>query len=104
MKKAVGNKLSHMPDANECESVSGRLKALAHPQRLQIVFRLIMQGESNVGMLQESLELAQSTLSQHLGRLLSANIVSRRKQGTEAYYSIADERVVRSLEAFCSKE
>lgn len=89
-----------MPDNNECEAIAGRLKALAHPQRLQIVFRLIQHGESNVGMMQEALELAQSTLSQHLGRLLAAGIVSRRKQGTEAYYSISDERVINALEAF----
>ena len=72
------------------------LKALAHPQRLCIVKSLCEKGTLNVGDMQHCLGEAQATVSQHLSRLKAANIIEGRREGTNVYYSICDDRV-RSL-------
>lgn len=69
------------------------LKALAHPQRLCIVKTLCEKGESNVTDMQNCLDEAQSKVSQHLSKLKAANIIVGKREGTNIYYSISDERV-----------
>ena len=72
------------------------LKALAHPQRLCIVKTLCEKDHLNVGDMQHCLGEAQATVSQHLSKLKTANIIVGNRKGTNVYYSISDERV-RSL-------
>lgn len=72
------------------------LKALAHPQRLCIVKTLCEKGHLNVGGMQHCLGEAQATVSQHLTRLKAAKIITGRREGTNIYYFISNERV-RSL-------
>ena len=69
------------------------LKALAHPQRLCIVKALCEKDHLNVGDMQHCLGEAQATVSQHLTRLKAARIITGRREGTNIYYSISDERV-----------
>lgn len=70
------------------------LKALAHPVRLCIVKGLIEKGECNVTHMQACLDVPQSTVSQHLQKLKSANIISGVRNGLEINYKICDQRVV----------
>ena len=72
------------------------LKALAHPQRLCIVKTLCEQDHLNVGDMQHCLDEAQATVSQHLSKLKATKIIVGKREGTNVYYSISDERV-RSL-------
>jgi len=67
------------------------LKALSNPVRLCIVRELIKRGECNVSSMQNCLELSQSTVSQHLGRLRDMGIITCERKGTEVYYRIANE-------------
>ena len=70
------------------------LKALAHPVRLCIVKGLIEKGECNVTHMQACLDIPQSTVSQHIQKLKSANIISGVRNGLEINYRICDQRVV----------
>lgn len=70
------------------------LKTLAHPTRLCIVKGLIEKGECNVTHMQSCLAIPQSTVSQHLQKLKSANIIVGVRNGLEINYQICDQRVV----------
>lgn len=73
------------------------LKALAHPVRLCIVKGLITKGTCNVTHMQGCLDIPQSTVSQHVQKLKSANIISGVRNGLEINYSICDQRVVKLI-------
>ncbi|MBN2208454.1 MAG: winged helix-turn-helix transcriptional regulator [Candidatus Coatesbacteria bacterium] len=74
------------------ERISETLKALAHPARLEIVAGLL-KNECNVAQIQKALGLPQSTISQHLRILKSANIIKGRREGTKTCYKVIDARV-----------
>jgi DNA-binding transcriptional ArsR family regulator len=78
----------------EMEEKASLLKLLAHPIRLCILRGLIRDGENNVSFMQDCLDVAQSTLSQHLSKLRLAGIVKSERRGTEIFYSVANEEVV----------
>jgi DNA-binding transcriptional ArsR family regulator len=72
------------------------LKTLANDNRLLILCTLL-EGEQNVGELNEKLALSPSALSQHLAWLREAELVSTRRQSQSIYYQIADERVMKIM-------
>lgn len=74
--------------------LSDILKAIAHPVRLCIVKGLIEKGECNVTHMQSCLDMPQSTVSQHLQKLKSANIIIGVRNGLEINYKICDQRVI----------
>ncbi len=67
------------------------LKALSNPVRLCIVRELLEKDTCNVTAMQNCLQLSQSTVSQHLGRLRDLGIISGERRGTEVYYRITSE-------------
>ncbi len=82
------------------DNLADILKALAHPQRLCIVKTLCEKGHSNVTDMQNCLGEAQSTVSQHLSKLKSAKIIVGKRDGTNIYYSIHDEKMQKLLQSF----
>jgi ArsR family transcriptional regulator, zinc-responsive transcriptional repressor len=75
------------------------LKNMAHPVRLCILVKLLRDGPCNVGGLQGCLDVTQPTISQNLGKLKAAGIVSAERNGKEVIYRISDEPVRRIIEA-----
>lgn len=76
------------------------LKALAHPIRLCIVRGLLTEEGCNVSKMQGCLDIPQSTLSQHLGKLRDLKILESRRNGVEMnYYVVNDDaiEIVKSL-------
>ena len=73
------------------------LKAIAHPVRLCIVRRLWREGSCNVTAMQGCLDMPQSTVSQHLGKLRQAGIIEGEHRGLEVFYSLKDERIRRIM-------
>jgi len=76
------------------------LKALSNPIRLCIVRELLQCDACNVSSMQNCLQMSQSTVSQHLGRLRDLGIISGERKGTEVFYRvISDEaaEVIRVL-------
>lgn len=61
-------------------------KALADPTRLRLL-RLLDAAELHVNELVEVLELPQPTVSRHLGVLLRAGLVTRRRDGQWTFYT-----------------
>ncbi|MED2737167.1 metalloregulator ArsR/SmtB family transcription factor [Bacillus toyonensis] len=69
------------------EEKAEMLKLMGHPVRLKMLQGLI-NGPKNVSTIQSELDLPQSTISQHLGKLKSAKIVSSDRKGLEIFYQV----------------
>src|SRR5215204_4975619 len=95
----AGYRKHHLPEA-ALEKVAERFKALSEPMRLRLVYAL-MDGEKTVSQLIEETGGLQANVSKHLGILLDAGILGRRKEGTSAYYRITDETVFELCELVC---
>jgi DNA-binding transcriptional ArsR family regulator len=82
------------------------LKAIANRHRLLILCEL-HKGERSVTRLLETLDLSQSSLSQHLARLRKDQIVKTRRESQTIYYSLADSSVTRIIstlyDIYCSE-
>src|SRR4051794_12330140 len=66
-------------------------RALAHPMRVRILCRLL-DGKISVAGLEGELGLRQPSLSQQLGQLRDAGIVTTRQAARSVYYRLADQR------------
>jgi len=62
------------------------LTALANPTRLAIM-TIIQYRECSVGQICGAVDLSQSAVSQHLGKLRTAQLVTARKDAQNVYYS-----------------
>jgi ArsR family transcriptional regulator len=82
--------------------LSERFKALGEPARLQLLAEL-RDGERSVSELAASTRLGQANVSKHLQQLCAAGFISRRKEGTFAYYALADEEVFQLCDAMCGR-
>jgi DNA-binding transcriptional ArsR family regulator len=82
------------------EMIAARLRVIGDPSRIRILDQL-RDGELSVTALSERLETSQQNVSKHLGILLQAGIVGRRKEGTSALYSVADDSVFELCEQIC---
>jgi len=81
--------------------VAARFKALADPGRLAIL-SCLQDGEKSVSELVEATGRSQPNVSQHLSSLARAGFVSCRRDGTFAFYRIADPYVARICESVCN--
>lgn len=59
--------------------------------------------EMNVSELVAATSANQANISKHLGILLDAGVVSRRKDGLLAIYRIADESIFELCDTVCSR-
>ena len=88
------------------ERVAERFRVLGEPMRIRLL-EAMRDGEMSVHDLQEATGASQQNVSQHLGVLLRAGIVSRRKEGNFSLYSIADppssRSATRSAAAFAAR-
>ncbi len=73
-------------------------KALGHPARVRVL-ELLVDGERPVSELLAETGLEPSHLSQHLGVLRRAAVVTGRRDGAGAYYQLADPSIVEMLAA-----
>ena len=65
------------------------MKALSDPNRVKLL-KMLQKGEMCVCKIQDALGIAQPTVSKHLKILEDAGLVSRRKEGLWAHYSLTD--------------
>lgn len=70
---------------------------LSNSTRLSILLLLARQGEMRVGELVETLHAPQPRISDHLRCLAWCGYVQVRREGRNAYYSVADQRVMEML-------
>lgn len=80
------------------------LKTMAHPVRLCLLVKLMQDGSCNVGGLQDCLDVAQPTISQHLGKLRAAGIVTAQRNGKEMIYRIGEPSIRAILHAILNEK
>ena len=81
------------------DKASALLKAIAHPDRLQIV-NILINGEFNVGELAKLLGTGKSITSQQLSILKLAGVLKSRRDSNKTYYFLANDsikRIVKSI-------
>jgi DNA-binding transcriptional ArsR family regulator len=82
------------------EPVAERLRLLADATRLRIL-NVLRQGESTVVAIVDRVGASQPNVSRHLALLLRAGIVTRRPEGRNVHYRVADPFVDQICEAIC---
>lgn len=69
------------------------LGAIANERRLQLLCRLVADGEATVTSLAQGVGLSQSATSQHLGRMRDEGLVAFRRDSQTLWYRVADQRI-----------
>ena len=88
-------------DRAQAEAAVEMLKAFAQPQRLMIL-SCLLAGERAVGEIGAATDIRQPALSQQLAELRRKALVRARRQGTQMFYALADDKIrdcMRSMEA-----
>jgi DNA-binding transcriptional ArsR family regulator len=80
--------------------VARRFAVLAEPMRLRLVHALF-EGERNVNALVAEIGGTQANISRHLQTLTQAHVLSRRKEGLQVFYAIADPSIYKLCELVC---
>jgi DNA-binding transcriptional ArsR family regulator len=92
--------LPHPLPAPLIERIAERFRVLGEPMRIALL-EALREGEATVTDLQEATGTSQQNVSKHLGVLLRAGIVGRRRKANFAVYSIADPAVFSLCEEVC---
>lgn len=74
------------------------LKSLGNQRRLEILVCLSEQ-ELSVGQLERKIQISQSALSQHLGRLRRDDIVTTRREAQTIFYSLYSDNILKLLKS-----
>lgn len=82
--------------------IANRFRILSDPMRLKILHTL-GEAEMNVSELVEATGAGQANVSKHLGVMMDAEIVLRRKEGLNSYYKIADETIFELCDVVCAR-
>jgi DNA-binding transcriptional ArsR family regulator len=72
-------------------------QGLADPTRILLLYAL-NEGPRRVTDLVEALDQPQPTVSHHLKILRERGLVAAEREGTAAYYSLTDARVIKALD------
>jgi ArsR family transcriptional regulator len=80
--------------------IARRFALLAEPMRLRLLHTLFA-GEMNVNALVEASGGTQANVSRHLQALAEAGVLSRRKEGLQVFYAIADPSIFELCELVC---
>ncbi|MEQ8384903.1 ArsR/SmtB family transcription factor [Coleofasciculus chthonoplastes] len=84
------------------QQVSEYFSILSEPMRLRLL-NLLREGEKCVQELVEATETSQANVSKHLKVMLQAGILSRRTEGTSAYYKVEDELIFDLCNLVCDR-
>ena len=82
----------------ECDKIIPFLKVVSNTTRLKILC-ILNQGELRVGEIQQLLGAKQSYISQQLKYLKNAGYLSSRREGTQIYYKLIDQKFSKILDA-----
>jgi DNA-binding transcriptional ArsR family regulator len=82
--------------------VAEQFRALGEPSRLRLM-NLLFDGEQTVGDLVDRSQLSLANVSKQLGLLHRAGWVTRRKDGLNVRYALADARTVELCALMCSR-
>lgn len=84
------------------QQVAEYFSILSEPMRLRLL-NLLRDQERCVQELVEATETSQANVSKHLKVMLQAGILSRRSEGTSAYYRVEDELIFELCNLVCDR-
>lgn len=84
------------------QQVAEYFSVLGEPMRLRIL-NLLRDGEKCVQDLVEATETSQANVSKHLKVMVQAGILSRRTEGTQAYYRVQDDLTFELCHLVCDR-
>lgn len=89
----------------DIETVAKALKELGHTTRLTIFKQVVKAGYQGiaVGQIQEKLAIPASTLSHHIASLISAGLISQRRE-SRTLYCVAEYERLQSVMNFLQDE
>ncbi len=83
----------------ECEKVIPFLRMVSNVTRLRILC-ILTEGEQRVGEIQKKLGAKQSYISQQLKQLKVKGYLDSRREGTQIYYRLVDQKFLKIMKAF----
>jgi DNA-binding transcriptional ArsR family regulator len=84
------------------QQVAEYFGVLSEPMRLRLL-NLLRDGEKCVQDLVEATQTSQANVSKHLKVMLQAGILTRRTEGTSAYYSVSDDLIFELCTLVCDR-
>jgi DNA-binding transcriptional ArsR family regulator len=84
------------------DELAERFRSLGEPARLQLLMAL-RGGERSVSELVAITGLGQANVSKHLQQLHNCGFVTRRKEGTFAYYTLAGDDIFMMCDVMCGR-
>ena len=88
--------LRHQADRPALDRAATIFSSLSNTVRLSVLLRLV-EREWSVNEMALDLQISQSALSQHLGKLRQAGIVRSRRDRQTVFYHCSDANVIRLL-------
>jgi DNA-binding transcriptional ArsR family regulator len=82
------------------ELAAQRFRLLGEPMRLRIL-QALEAGERPVHEIVDALDASQPNVSKHLQALCQGGLISRRREGLNIYYGIADPMVFKLCQLVC---
>ncbi len=84
------------------DAVSAYFRVLSEPTRLRIM-HAICETEKPVSQIVADVAATQTNVSRHLSLMHRAGVLTRRKQGSQVYYGIADASMVEICRTACNQ-
>ncbi len=84
------------------DAVASYFSVLSEPTRLRIM-HAVCDTEKTVTQIVEEIGATQTNASRHLGLMFRAGVLSRRKDGNQVYYSVADPSMVEICRTVCNR-
>ncbi len=95
-------KLSKPVPQEVVQQLAQYFSILGEPMRLRIL-NILRDGEKCVQDLVDASETSQANVSKHLKVMLQAGILTRRTEGTSAYYSVEDDLIYELCNLVCDR-
>jgi DNA-binding transcriptional ArsR family regulator len=84
------------------EEVANYFSLLCEPTRLKIL-NSVCNGEKSVGEIVIAVESTQANVSRQINMLYRGKILARRKDGTQVFYRIDDQKTLLMCQAVCGQ-
>ena len=73
-------------------------KTFANPRRLEIINSLRDNKEFTASQLLGLIDISKANLSQHMATLVQKGVVKSRREGTNVYYQLSDDRITKACD------
>lgn len=84
------------------EEVANYFSLLCEPTRLKIL-NSVCKGEKSVGEIVTAVDSTQANISRQINLLYRGKILARRKEGTQVFYRIEDQKTLAMCQSVCSE-